>query len=306
MNDLISKYKPKNIDEMLLNPELRLFCKIFIEEVKGRQNQNMNYNHLLLDGLSGIGKTSLAILLAKEIGLPFKEFNASDIRGINIIDDILIFYKINCKQNIIIILDESDNLTLRGQELIIHLMDNYSKILLFFTSNKKEDILIDIYKRVYCINMQYFSLQTYSLYFEQICIKENIKLTKNNLHKIIEKNEYDIRKILNELDNQMTIKKNTICHEKIIFHSILDYFYKFEDMSDTEFIDKIVSKNILSNLNYHDCLEYLCNHFGNNNTNKNSFCMINHLVMNSFNNYSDIDFIYFILKLRNLVNRKSM
>ena len=86
MNNLqwVDKYKPRTIDEMIVHPLIKKAFRFYIN------NQRPN---IILSGQSGIGKTSLATLYCKESKVDYKEYNASDNRGIEIINNILKFYQ---------------------------------------------------------------------------------------------------------------------------------------------------------------------------------------------------------------------
>ena len=74
--DWLEKYKPRSIDEVVGNKELKQAVKHWIQHPD-------EMPHLLFAGKTGTGKTTIAYIIAKEIlkdgfTMSFKEINASD------------------------------------------------------------------------------------------------------------------------------------------------------------------------------------------------------------------------------------
>lgn len=77
------KYRPKNLLEMIGNDEAKeSFVKWIAKWVKGTKP-------LLLVGPPGIGKTTMAMLCAKQFGYDMISLNASDVRNKQRIQEIL-------------------------------------------------------------------------------------------------------------------------------------------------------------------------------------------------------------------------
>ena len=76
------KYRPSNFSEMYGQEEIVRKIKAFVEK--------KNMPHLLFSGPAGVGKTTLALVIARELygdiwRNNFLETNASDERGIDVI-----------------------------------------------------------------------------------------------------------------------------------------------------------------------------------------------------------------------------
>src|SRR5947207_15189338 len=72
------RHRPKDLDDIVANPtavaELRNWAAAW---QRGRPDKKA----VILQGPPGIGKTSAALALAKEMGWSYDELNASDIRN---------------------------------------------------------------------------------------------------------------------------------------------------------------------------------------------------------------------------------
>ena len=71
------KYYPANLDEFIGNVEIVENARKWANE----WNENKNPNPLVLFGITGVGKTTLAYLIAKEMNWQVFEMNASDLRN---------------------------------------------------------------------------------------------------------------------------------------------------------------------------------------------------------------------------------
>lgn len=259
-NTWVNKYKPKNIDDILLNSKLKKVIKSFtIDTLK----------HLILYGDSGIGKTSLSHLIPEYLKVDYKEYNASDTRGINTINEILVLYK-KSKSKLVIILDEADNLTIKAQELIINVMDNYPKIIFIFTCNSYDYLLSSIMERCIFFHMYLNEVEEYYDYIKnKIVINENLKINECNMKYIIKELHFDIRMIINKLE-------------------LLNILYYNEDLD----IKKINNFNTLSCIN--ECIDILNILFDKKKNIDNFFEIYKNTIMNSLN---FIDFINTLLQI---------
>lgn len=267
----VNKYKPANIEDMILNKNIKNIIKSFTIE---------NINNIILYGDSGIGKTTLSHLICQYLNIEYKEYNASDTRGINTIHEILSLYK-KSKSKIIIILDEADNLTIKAQELIINIMDNYKDIKFIFTCNTYNYLLKSIMDRSIFFHLFCKEADIYIDYLNKIKQKEKININEENMKYLITDLKFDIRMIItklellkiiydnDELDIVKINKLNTIsCIKECI--SILNILFD-KKKSIKDFI-KIYKENIANGLNFIDFISTILYIFSNIDLYKNDFC----------------------------------
>jgi len=123
LSDLTHLLRPGSFDELIgqehlsaKDAPLRVLCS------KG------SLGHSFFFGPSGCGKTSIARIIAKEMGLPFYEFNATSIK-IEQLRKIFDQYK-NTLQRPLIFIDEVHRLAKNQQEVLLPVMENNSVLLI--------------------------------------------------------------------------------------------------------------------------------------------------------------------------------
>lgn len=275
----IEKYRPKNIDDVILDKNILIQIKKIISE-KDMQN-------IIITGIPGTGKTTTIkcigrALYGKFINSAVLELNASDDRGIRVEEPITNFCKNMplfgqdvCKHKMII-LDEADNITPKAQHAIIKKMKEYDATTRFaFTCNDSGKIIDAIQSR--CIIFRYVRLTSKEMLqrLRFIAEKENFKIDDEILNEIIINSQGDMRtsintlqKIHNSTDNvtignfykicdkpQPMLLKNLLiaCKEKNIQKSfnILGSL-KDTGYSNSDIVLGIINFLKLNNMKYHN------------------------------------------------------
>ena len=216
MNQIwVDKYRPKSFNEIIGQEYFVKRIKAFIE--------SRNLPHLLFAGSPGTGKTTTALVVARELygenGVKgnFLELNASDDRGIDVIRvQIKEFAKLKSLADIpykIICLDEADSLTKDAQQALRRTMEKYSASCRFILACNEISKLIDpIQSR--CVIFKFKPLQEKDLgeLVDRISKEEKIKVDADAKKLLIEVSEGDLRRLVNTMqsaasvENKITVK----------------------------------------------------------------------------------------------------
>ena len=139
----------KNTD---LQDLLKWSDKIILSRELNHLQKRMNIPHLLFAGPAGTGKSTLALIVVKELFREdwrenYLELNASDERGINVVrDKVKNFARTKSLGSVpfkVIFLDEADALTPEAQQALRRTMENYSSTCRFILSCNYSTKIID-------------------------------------------------------------------------------------------------------------------------------------------------------------------
>ena len=140
----IEKFRPRRFEDIVGQEVIVKRIKAFVE--------SKNLPHLLLAGPPGVGKSTIALVIAKELfgenwRENFLELNASNDRGIDVVrNTIKDFARTKSIGNApfkIILLDESDSLTRDAQQALRRTMEQYSNTCRFVLSCNYSSKILD-------------------------------------------------------------------------------------------------------------------------------------------------------------------
>lgn len=250
----IEKFRPKKLDEIISQEEVTSSLRNVIK--------TKNIPHLLFFGPSGCGKTSTILALAKELfGKEYWEdrvieLNASDERGIKIVREKIKTYaknSVNLNNDIppwkIIILDEADNMTADSQFALRKIMEDYCKVTRFcIICNYHHKIINPIISRCSLFRFRPIPKDLINDKLNDICKKENIYCSKENIGKIIEICSGDLRKAVNFLQkckkNRDYFSENDINNQDKINKDII---YEISGIIPYEKINNLINVAISGN-----------------------------------------------------------
>ncbi len=197
----IEKYRPNKIDDIIGQSQVTSRLKSYLAE--------KNIPHMLFAGPPGTGKTTTAMVIARELfgeswRENFLELNASDDRGIKIVRETIKEYcKIMPNNPLgfkILFLDEADYMTDEAQAALRRTMENFTKTTRFIIScNYSSKIIEPIQSRTAIFRFKGISNEDMIAALKRILEKENRKYELEALQLIAEMAMGDLRKAINIL-----------------------------------------------------------------------------------------------------------
>jgi replication factor C small subunit len=176
---------------------------------------SLNIPHLLFAGPAGTGKSTLALIIVKELfGKNWKEnyleLNASDERGINVVrEKVKNFARTKSIGNVpfkIIFLDEADALTPEAQQALRRTMENYSATCRFILScNYSSKIIDPIQSRCAIFRFKLMEKKDIDKIIKKIAEGEKLTINPDAMELIYEGSEGDCRRVINILQSTASI-----------------------------------------------------------------------------------------------------
>lgn len=185
-----------------------------VKKVQSLTN-SLNIPHLLFAGPAGTGKSTLALIIVKELfGKNWREnyleLNASDERGINIIrEKVKNFARTKSLGEVpfkIIFLDEADALTPEAQQALRRTMENYSATCRFILScNYSTKIIDPIQSRCAIFRFKLLEKKDIDKVLRKIESGEKLQISDEAVEMLYEGSEGDCRRVINLLQSTASI-----------------------------------------------------------------------------------------------------
>lgn len=193
------KYRPTVFNQIVGQQEI----------IKRVQNltSSLNIPHLMFAGPAGTGKSSLALVIVKELfGDKWKEnyleLNASDERGIDVVrQKVKDFARTKSLGNVpfkVIFLDEADALTREAQQALRRTMENFTGTCRFILScNYSSKIIDPIQSRCAVFRFKLLEKKDIEKIIKRIAESEKLDVDGKAFDLLYEASEGDCRRVIN-------------------------------------------------------------------------------------------------------------
>jgi len=201
----IEKYRPQTLDDIKGQDDI-------VERLQSYINQR-DLPHLLFSGRAGIGKTTAATAIAREVYGDdwrgnFLELNASDQRGIDVVRDRIKNFarsSFGGHDYRVIFLDEADSLTSDAQSALRRTMEQFSDNTRFILScNYSSKIIDPIQSRCAVFRFSPLSDEAIAAQVDEIAATEGIEVTDAGREALVYAAGGDMRRAINSLQAAAT------------------------------------------------------------------------------------------------------
>lgn len=211
------KYRPQKFSEVKGQQEIVSKVEAFVKQ--------KNMPHMLFAGPAGVGKSTLALVVAKQLFGPewrnnFLELNASDERGIDVVRvKVKDFARTKAIGDVpfkIIFLDECDALTKEAQQALRRTMENYTNATRFILScNYSSKIIDPIQSRCTMFRFKQLDKKDIIKITDIIAENEKLKVDEKAKEALFEISEGDCRRLENIMQSCAAV--NTKIDEELVY-----------------------------------------------------------------------------------------
>lgn len=199
----VEKYRPTKLSDIANQKDVIGSLKSLLKNIS-------EMPHLLFSGSAGVGKTTTALCIAREIlGDSWREYtlelNASDERGINMVRErVKKFARFSGLDTRIpfklVILDEADEMTSDAQTALRRIIEDTAGHCRFIMiANNISKIIEPLQSRCAVFKFTRLTERDIIAHLEEICKKEKIKYDKDGLKTLYSYSEGDMRHSINML-----------------------------------------------------------------------------------------------------------
>ncbi|KAF7379273.1 hypothetical protein HZH68_017118 [Vespula germanica] len=231
---LVDKYKPKTMKQILgQQGDKSSAKKLYTWLLNWHKNQNGTKKHIkpspwaknddgaffkaaLLSGSPGIGKTTTAQVVSNELGFDLLEFNASDTRSKKLlkegVSEILSNTTIKTyfsnqkreeKAKHVLLMDEVDGMAGNedrgGLQELVSLIKSTDVPIICICNDRNNPKMRTLSNYTFDLKFQKPRLEQIRAAMKSICYKENIQISTEQLDRLIESTNQDIRQVINHL-----------------------------------------------------------------------------------------------------------
>jgi replication factor C large subunit len=207
------KYRPEKYSDIVGQDEAISEIKKFLSEFPKKKA-------ILLHGVAGTGKTSLAWVTAKENDLDVLELNSSDLRNRIKLEETLKPASLQSslfKKGKILLMDEIDGVTgtdIGGVAELVRILEKSAHPIIMTGNDIWQSKFSPLRRKCKLVEMKPLDINTVTKLLQEIVEKEGKKENINFLKQIAIKSQGDIRAALNDLQTYMADNTQLINFEE--------------------------------------------------------------------------------------------
>ena len=204
------QYRPSKFNELVGQDEI-------VQRIESL-TKSLNIPHLLFAGPAGTGKSTLALIIVKDLfgdswRDSYLELNASDERGIDVVrQKVKDFARTKAMGDVpfkVIFLDEADALTKEAQQALRRTMENFTSTCRFILScNYSSRILDPIQSRCVVFRFKLLEKKDVKKIVERVIAGEGLSITEEAFNTLYEASEGDCRRVINFMQATASISPN--------------------------------------------------------------------------------------------------
>ncbi|XP_018403558.1 PREDICTED: replication factor C subunit 1 isoform X2 [Cyphomyrmex costatus] len=274
---LVEKYRPKTMKQIIGQQGDRSCAhNLYIwlrdwhqnrqkfKDSNSKQIHGQSFKAALLSGPPGVGKTTTVQVVCKELGYDLVEFNASDTRNKTLLKEAVSGllsnttmkdYITGTKQKItskhVLLMDEVDGMAGNedrgGLQELVNLIKHTDVPIICICNDRFNTKVKTISTHSYDLKYPKLRVEQIRSSMKSLCFKENIKISTEDLDRLIESTNYDIRQVINHLEflgTQMshvktTDKKHSNKNFKLGPFDVIKIAFNAEEQKNMSLNDKI-------------------------------------------------------------------
>lgn len=225
-NNLITSIKPETISEFIGQKHL-----LDKNGIIRKMIENKKIFSIIFYGYPGIGKTTLANLICKELKIKYFTFNPTMNSKKDL--ELILNQDLNTENKLVIIIDEFHRMNKDKQDVLLNYLEN-GKLILFATTTENPFFVINpaIRSRCHLLKLEQIDYEEMHEGLKKVLLKYKIDINDNIMKIIIKSSGGDARQVLNSVQIINWLYKDVEITEEIIsnaFNTSYGFIAKYGD-----------------------------------------------------------------------------